>query len=315
MQPSNHREDLYARMLRIRVIEEAIAEIYPNREMRTPCHFYIGQEAIAAGVCAALEPSDLVYAYYRSHGWYIAKGGNLQRMVDELFGKATGCAKGYGGSMHLIDLEAGFPGTSAIVAGAIPHAVGAAFTFRAKKTGQVAISAFGDGASEEGLFQESIMFAVLRQLPIVFVCENNRLATNTRLEHRQPQVSIHQRAAGMGIRTELVDGQDVEAVNAAAKAAVDLARAGNGPSLLELSTDRRLEHCGPNVDHELGHRTADEIAYWKANDPLARIESRIPAELRERLREQYREEVLASFEAARKAPFPTSLVPEGYLCV
>jgi pyruvate dehydrogenase E1 component alpha subunit len=236
-------------------------------------------------------------------------------MVDELFGKATGCAKGFGGSMHLIDLEAGFSGTSAIVAGAIPHAVGAAFTFKVRKTNQVAISAFGDGASEEGLFQESIMFAVLRQLPIVFVCENNRLATNTRLEERQPPTPIHVRAAGMGIRSELVDGQDVEAVYQAARRAVDQARAGGGPSLLELSTDRRLEHCGPCTDHQLGHRTAEEIKYWTENDPLARIEQHFPEQLRQRLREQYRQEVLESFEKARKAPFPTSLVPEGYQCV
>jgi TPP-dependent pyruvate/acetoin dehydrogenase alpha subunit len=315
MQQTSTREFLYSRMLRIRVIEQAIADIYPNREMRTPCHFYIGQEAIAAGVCAALNKTDLVYAYYRSHGWYLAKGGNLQRMIGELFGKATGCAKGYGGSMHLIDLEAGFPGTSAIVAGAIPHAVGAAFTFQARKTGQVAVSAFGDGASEEGLFQESVMFAVLRKLPIVFICENNRLATNTRFEDRQASVPIHQRAAGMGIRAEHVDGQDVEAVHMAAAQAVDMARTGQGPTLIECATDRRLEHCGPNLDHSLGHRTQQEIDYWTANDPLARIEQHIPEELRDQLRDEYTREVNESFEIARVAPFPTSLVPEGYLCV
>ena len=301
---------LYESVLRIRVVEECIAEIYHLREMQTPTHFCVGQEAIPAGVCAALNPKDILYAYYRSHGWYLAKGGRLQGMIDEFFGKETGCSHGMGGSMHLIDLEAGFQGTTAIVAGAMPHAVGAAFTQVYRRTGNIVVSSFGDGATEEGLFQESLMFAALRHLPIVFICENNRLATNTHIEDRQPPVPIYKRAASFGVAAEIVDGNDAVAVYQATVAAVAHARAGGGPSFIECTTYRVLEHCGQSTDYQLGHRSAEEAKPWLAKDPVARLEAHISKADQQRLREQYRTEMAATFDRARKAPFPKQLNPE-----
>ena len=307
-------DSLYTSMLRTRLIEEAIAEIYPMREMRTPTHLYIGQEAIASGTCEALRKDDFVYGYYRSHGWYLAKGGNLDRMMAELFGKATGCSKGYGGSMHLIDLEAGFTGTTAIVAGAVPHAVGAAFTFKSRKTGQVAVTAFGDGATEEGVLTESLMFAALRKLPVIFICENNGLATNTLLKDRQPATPIYQRAGACGLPALLIDGNNALEVFETVQKAVARARAGEGPTFIECTTYRYFEHCGPNYDVSLGHRTMEEVEEWRKKDPVAFLEKKIDPTLKARIRQSVQKEFEASVEAARKAPFPTSLIPEGMTC-
>ncbi len=307
-------ERLYASVLWIRMVEEAIVQEYPKQEIKTPTHFHIGQEAIPGGVCEALEKSDKVFAYYRSHGWYLAKGGNLQRMMDELYGRATGCSRGFGGSMHLIDLDAGFAGTTAVVAGAMPHAAGAAFTFKVRGTGRVVVSCFGDGATEEGLFQETVMFSVLRKLPVVFVCENNGLATNTWIRDRQPPIPIHQRAAAMGIASAHVDGNDAVAVHQATVRAVERARAGEGPSFIECATYRMLEHCGPNNDVQLGYRTMDEINEWKKADPVLRLERQVPLEVQRRLRGRYESEIREAFERAKKAPYPTALVPEGMPC-
>ncbi|MEW6055564.1 MAG: thiamine pyrophosphate-dependent dehydrogenase E1 component subunit alpha [Bdellovibrionota bacterium] len=306
---------LYASALRIRMVEDAIAKEYPKGEMKTPIHLYTGEEAIAAGVCAALTKEDVVYAYYRSHGWYLAKGGNLNRMIDELFGKATGCSKGYGGSMHLIDLDVGFQGTTALVAGAMPHAVGAAFTMKYKKQHHVAISAFGDAATEEGLFQESLMFASLRKLPAIFICENNGLATNTLIQYRQPDYPIYKRAAGFGLESVQVDGNDAVAVYEAMNEAVIRAREGGGPTFIECLTYRVLEHCGPNSDVSLGFRTQEEVDAWKKRDPIVRLEQHIDAETKAQLIEQNQREIQVAFEGARRAPFPTSLIPEGYQCL
>jgi len=313
--PKSIVENIYESALRIRTIEDGISSIYHLREMRTPTHLYTGQEAIAAGACQALETKDLVYSYYRSHGWYLAKGGNLNRMMAELFGKATGCSKGFGGSMHLIDLEAGFTGTSAIVAGAIPHAVGGAFTFQYRKTQNVVLSCFGDGATEEGLFQESLMFASLRKIPVIFLCENNGLATNTWIKDRQPNVPIYKRAEGLGVRSEIVDGNDGLAVYAAVKKAVDLAREGAGPSFIECTTYRLLEHCGPNRDTALGARTDAEVDEWKFNnDPVKRLEKHVSPEFKARVLEKAKKDFDMAVEQARKDPFPTSLIPEGLPC-
>ncbi len=306
---------LYAIALKIRMVEEAIALDYPKGEMRTPIHLCTGQEANPTGVCAALTDEDMVFAYYRSHGWYLAKGGDLEKMMAELFGKKTGCSKGYGGSMHLIDLQKGFAGTTALVAAAQAHAVGAAFTFQSRKQARVAVSCFGDGATEEGIFQESIMFAVLRKLPVIFICENNGLATNTWIKYRQPTFPIHERAKGFGIHAELVDGNDAVAVYHATQAAVARAKKGKGPSFIECTTYRMLEHCGPNNDFSLGFRTAEEAAVWQAKDPIQRLEKQVDQQLQQQLRQQYQTEIELAMTAARHAPFPSHLFPERLTCL
>ena len=190
------KKQLYYRLLLLRRVEERIIANYPNREMRSPPHLYMGHEAVAVGVCAALKKDDLVFPYYRSHGWYLAKGGNLNEMMAELFGREGGCSKGWGGSMHLIDLKAGVTGTSAIVAGTLSHAAGAAFARRYQGKDSVCVVSFGDGAIEEGVFHETLNFASLRKLPVLFVCENNLYATNTHISQRQAQTEIFKHALG-----------------------------------------------------------------------------------------------------------------------
>jgi acetoin:2,6-dichlorophenolindophenol oxidoreductase subunit alpha len=295
---------LYATMVRIRMIEEKIAEIYPEREIRSPTHLYIGQEAVAAGVCAALSRQDVVATSYRSHGWYLAKGASLQGMMDELFGRATGCSGGWGGSMHLIDVETGVMGTSAIVAGGVSHAVGSALADKILGRSQVSVAVFGDGAVEGGGLHESWNFAALKRLPVVFCCENNFWAAYSPLKDRQPPVEIWRRAESYGMPGVLVDGNDALAVHRAAVAAVSRARAGGGPSLIECHTYRWLEHCGPHDDVPEGFRPAEELTAWKARCPIERMRRFVTDEEDRTFRASVTREIEESLAHARSAPWP-----------
>ena len=295
---------LYETMVRMRMIEEKIAQIYPDREIRSPTHLYIGQEAVAAGVCSTLGRQDVVAANYRSHGWYLAKGGSLRAMMDELFGRATGCSGGWGGSMHLIDVEGGVMGTSAIVGGGISHAVGSALADRMLGRPQVSVSVFGDGAVEEGPWHECLNFAVLKRLPVVFLCENNLWAAFSPLKDRQPPVEIYRRAESYGMPAVLVDGNDALAVHAAAAAAVGRARRGEGPTLVECSTYRWLEHCGPNDDVPQGFRSAEELDAWKARCPIKRMRPLVTEEDDRAIRAAVAREIEEALSHARGAPWP-----------
>lgn len=257
-------------MLRIRVVEERIAALYAEQEMRCPVHLCIGQEAACAGTAAALAPQDYAMSGHRSHGHYLAKGGDLKAMMAEIYGKATGCAGGKGGSMHLIDLKAGFLGAAPIVGSTIPIGVGAAFSAKLKGDGRVSMLFFGDGAAECGVLHESLNFAVLHRLPAVFVCENNLYSVYSPMEVRQPRGrSIAGIAKAHGAAVFEADGNDVEAVYAASRLAVDAARSGEGPTFLELPTYRWREHCGPNFDNDIGYRTEAEYLAWREFDPVA----------------------------------------------
>jgi pyruvate dehydrogenase E1 component alpha subunit len=267
---SFYQENMLAGMLRIRRVEEAIAERYAQQEMRCPTHLCIGQEAIAVGVCYSLERRDKVFSNHRSHGHYIAKGGDMNAMIAELYGRVTGCCGGRGGSMHLIDLEAGFMGATPIVGGTIPVAVGSAWASSLQKRNEVTVVFFGDGCFEEGVMHESLNFASLHKLPIVFICENNDFSVYTPLKLRQPQRPIHSIAAAHGLNAITGDGNDVEAVCALAQQAIAAARAGQGSQFLELSTFRWREHCGPNFDHELNYRSSYEIQTGLADCPIER---------------------------------------------
>lgn len=291
-------------MLRIRMVEEAIAREYPKQEMRCPTHLCIGQEAIAAGVCAALKKEDVVFSTHRSHGHYLAKGGSLRAMIAELYGKATGCSEGIGGSMHLIDLDANFLGAAPIVASTIPVAVGVAFSRTMLKKPGIAVCFFGDAAVEEGIAHEAMNFAVLRKLPVLFVCENNMYSTVTNILDRQARRPIANLASGHGMTAQTVDGQDSGAVYTAANKFVGFIRNGKGPGFLECLTYRFLEHCGPHEDGP-ALRPAGELARWKKNDPLSRMGRLFKGKEIDSMKEKISKEIRDAFSFARKSPFPS----------
>src|SRR5205807_716014 len=200
---------LYRALLRIRRVEEEVARVYPTDRIKSPVHLSIGQEAVSVGVCEALRPDDVVFGTYRGHAMYLAKGGDLKAMVAELYGKAAGCTKGKGGSMHLIDPEAGVMGTSAVVGTTIANAAGYAYALKTRRAQAIVVSFFGDGATEEGVFAETLNFAVLKRLPILFVCENNGYAIHTKQSQRQGKPDIRGRAEAFGLPAERLDGNDL----------------------------------------------------------------------------------------------------------
>lgn len=302
---------LYAQMLLIRRVEERLAAIYPEREVRSPTHFCIGHEAVAVGVCEALGREDPVFPYYRSHGWYLAKGGDLNAMVAELFGKATGCSGGWGGSMHLIDLEAGVMGTSAIVGGSISHAAGAALAMRMRGKDSVAVVSLGDGAVEEGVFHETLNISALRKLPILFICENNLYSVDTPIADRQVQPELYRYTEAYGIPGVRVDGNDVRAVHEAATDAAARARKGDGPTFLECLTYRFLEHCGPNEDLYLDYRSVEEVDRWRAREPLERAKGLVSEAEADEMDREIASRIDEALAFARSSPFPERLLPEG----
>jgi len=266
---------LFRSMLRIRRVEEAIADRYTEQEMRCPMHLCIGQEAIAVGVCAALSENDVMFSNHRAHGHYLAKGGNMKAMIAELYGRSTGCCGGRGGSMHLIDLDVGFMGATPIVGGTVPLAVGAAWAASLKEEKRISVIFFGDGCFEEGVVHESLNFAALHRLPVIFVCENNRFSVYTRLDERQPNRPIYRIAEAHGLTAYVGDGNDVEEVLSIAQTAVVSARQGKGPQFIELGTYRWREHCGPDFDDNLGYRSVLEIENGLKNCPIAKFTTRL----------------------------------------
>ena len=307
-------------MVRIRMVEEAIAAHYPEQEMRCPVHLSIGQEAASAGVCAALRPDDLAMSGHRSHAHYLGKGGDLPAMIAEIYGKATGCCQGRGGSMHLVDLKAGFVGAVPIVGSTIPIATGLAFADRQLKRDRVTVAFLGEAATEEGVFHESVNFASLHQLPIVFVCENNLYSVYSPMSVRQPaHREVWQLAAGHGVTAHSCDGNDPLAVFELARAAVAHARSGQGPVFLELKTYRWREHCGAGFDNHIGYRTEAEYLAWRERDPIENFERRLKASgefdvLRhEQFKAHVETEIADAFTAAQRAPFPAGASLMNYV--
>ncbi|MGE0277585.1 MAG: thiamine pyrophosphate-dependent dehydrogenase E1 component subunit alpha [Nitrospiraceae bacterium] len=300
---------LYRAMLLIRLTEERIAALIEGGEIKTPCHLCIGQEAVAAGVCAALNQEDSIWGGHRSHGHYLAKGGNPHALMAEIFGKATGCSKGRGGSMHLVAPEIGLYGTVPLVGATIPLAVGAGLASTLRGDGHVAVAFFGDGATEEGHFHESMNFAALYRLPVLFVCENNFYSTHMALADRRPQDNIAQAADLYGISGKRIDGNDAVVVHEAALEAAARARAGQGPTLLECRTYRWRGHVGPAWDLDVGGQRRRELEEWLPQDPIPRLRWRIAEagghldEL-ERMEEDVRAEIEAAVRFARESPSP-----------
>lgn len=236
--------EMMRKMILIRRTEEKIAELYHKQKIKCPVHLSLGQEACAVGICANLSEKDYVFSNHRCHAHYLAKGGDLNAMIAELYGKETGCTGGWGGSMHLVDHKAGLMGSSSIVAGSISIAVGTALAFKMKKEERIAVVFFGDGAAEEGVFYESMNFASLMNLPVLFVCENNFIAVETHIAMRQLD-NISERGNVFGIAGVRVDGQNIVEVYEAANEAVGLCRNGNRPVLIECRTERWAKHVSP----------------------------------------------------------------------
>lgn len=303
---------LYYEMLRIRRVEEKIGELYPEKEMRCPVHLCIGQEAIAVGVCQHLSGKDFVLSGHRSHGHYLAKGGSLKKMMAELYGKLDGCSGGKGGSMHLIDLATGFLGAVPIVGSTIPIAAGAAMGLAMQGEPRVVVAFFGEGATEEGVFHETLNFAALKKLPVIFVCENNLYSVYSSLSVRQPQMrNLSEIAKGHGITaTYYGNGNDVIEVYNLADLAIKKARSGSGPAFLEFATYRWREHCGPYYDNDLGYRETSEYETWRQSCPIANLESRLINEdiLNHQDIEGLQAKLVAEIEEAtlfaKNSPFP-----------
>lgn len=310
-------------MVRIRVCEESFVEPIIRGEVRTPCHLYSGQEAVAVGVCRHLRHSDMVFGSHRSHGHYLAKGGSMAEIVAEIYGKVSGCARGRGGSMHVIAPEVGMLGAAPIVGGTIPLALGAALASARRGTGDIAVSFFGDGATGEGVLYESLNFAVLRKLPMLFVCENNFYSTHLPFRECRARDNLYEIGTSFGAFSARVDGNDVVKVAAAARRAIRLCRTGNGPSFLECQTYRRRGHVGPD-DNIQGSREdirpKAEIEAWTRRDPIDRLERRMLkrglvdlARLR-RARRRIEAEVANAHAFARssESPAPQSLLHHVY---
>ncbi len=303
---------LYTGMLRIRRIEEAVADAYPSKEMKCPVHLSIGQEAVPVGICQQLSIEDRIYSTHRCHAHYLAKNGSLPKMIAELFGKVTGCCRGKGGSMHLVDHSQGMMGSSALVGGTIPLAVGSALAFSMDKKPLVSVAFFGDGGSEEGIFYESMNIAALKKLPVIFAVENNLYATYSHQNSRQATPDIYKRGDSFGIASARVDGNDVEAVYRVASEAIARARSGNGPTVLEFQTYRWRDHVGPNMDIEVGYRTQQEVDSWMKNCPIQKTEQKLLAQglltprERDDIEKQISNEIADAFAFARESKFPNA---------
>ncbi|MDA2936733.1 thiamine pyrophosphate-dependent dehydrogenase E1 component subunit alpha [Acidobacteria bacterium AH-259-A15] len=302
--------DLYKIMLRIRLAELRVAEIYPSDKIQSPIHLSIGQEAVATGVCFALGPQNRIYGTYRSHGIYIAKGGDLKSMFAELYAKETGCARGKGGSMHLVAPHVGFMGCSAIVGSTIPLATGDALAsdYQGRKWATACI--FGDGAPDEGVFYESLNFGALKNLPIIYICENNKFAVHSRVEDRHRQTKLYRYGEPLGVSGSRHNGNDVFTVYTVTKEAVEKVLQGDPPLLLEFMTYRWREHVGTGSDHDEAYRDKQELAEALRNDPLSRAEKvlqerfSVTAGQFKTWKEEIMEEIEEAVVFAEKSSFP-----------
>lgn len=302
---------LYKRMSLIRRFELRLAEIYHTDAVKSPVHLSVGQESVAVAICDPLESDDLVSNTYRCHATYIAKGGDLNEMMAELYGKSTGCAAGKAGSMHLVDMRRGIMGASAVVGTTIPVAAGYALAMQmqARNSGhqRVVVSVFGDGATEEGCFYETLNFASLHKLPILFVCENNRLAIHTPIEKRWATERLCERVATFGIPTVKIDDPDVFKMRELIGETVSKIRQPNhGPAFIECSTYRWLEHVGPRDDHSDNYRDLDEFRRWKENDQITRLGAMLDDETRQRLDDEITADIKTAEEFAEKSPYPAA---------
>ncbi len=303
--------NLYRIMKRIRLVEEEIALQYPKWEMRCPTHLSIGQEAVAAALSMCIRKDDFAVSTHRGHAHYLAKGGSLKSMIAEIYGKSTGCSRGKGGSMHLIDKDVGFMGTSAIVGNSIPIGVGLALSAHLNFTDQISCVFLGDGATEEGVFYESVNFAVLKNLPVIFICENNLYSVYSPLEVRQPKGrKISKMVESIGATSLSGDGNDVTNCYRIFRNSVNSVRSGLGPYFIEFFTYRYKEHCGHEYDNNLGYRSVAEFETWKKRDPIELCKKQLlETDLSlirklDKIDQIIKEEISDAFLFAQNSPFP-----------
>tara|TARA_Y100000766_G_C18892071_1_gene599057 strand:+ start:732 stop:1691 length:960 start_codon:yes stop_codon:yes gene_type:complete len=304
--------NLYSTMQRIRLVEEKIAAEYHKEEMRCPVHLSIGQEAVPAGISELLSKDDHVVSAHRSHAHYLAKGGDLNKMISELFGKVTGCAGGKGGSMHLIDPKVNVTAAVPIVGSSISIGTGVGFGIKKLGLDNVVVVYFGDGATEEGAFSESLDFAALFELPVLFVCENNLYSVYTNLSTRQAQDrNLQKISEGHAVYSLIGDGNDVMDVYATSRKALDYIKNEKRPALVEFKTYRWLEHCGPNCDDHLSYRKENELLNWKRKCPIDQIvkvllnQGHSLDEIKDHER-SLSQEIEEAFLYARESAFPDS---------
>lgn len=302
---------LYYFMKKIRMVEEAIGEHYSEREMHTPIHLYNGQEAVAVGVCTCLCKEDSVFSNHRSHGHYIAKGGDLKGLIAELYNKNTGCCKGKGGSMHLCDPSVSFQLTSSIVAGSVSLATGWAYAEMMRENSNVVVSFLGDAASEEGNVYESVCFAKLHRLPIVYICENNRYSICTPLAKREPTQNISDKFSNI-LYSSIIDGNDIMTVKKEMKKVLEHARNGEGPSFIECKTYRLKDHHNVTDGIEKGYRTLEEIKDWLSKDPIIRYEEFLfnqgvlDMNAKQDIENRIKKEIDDAFDFAKQSELPKS---------
>jgi pyruvate dehydrogenase E1 component alpha subunit len=308
---------MYERMLRIRHFENRVKDLFAAGELPGFVHLYLGEEAVAVGVCMGLNNDDYIVSTHRGHGHIIAKGGDVKYMMAELYGKATGYCRGKSGSLHIAAPQLGVLGATGIVGSGIPVATGAALSSKLRHSKQVTISFFGDGASNEGTFHESLNLAAAFTLPIVFVCENNLYAVGTRLDKVCKVSDLSVRAAGYGMPGMSIDGNDVLKVHEAAVQAVERARAGDGPTLIECKTYRWRTHFEGEPDT---YRPPEEVRAWIEKEPIARYRSWLiregimTAEGADKAESAVLKEIEEAVKFARTSPLPaTETAMEGLL--
>ncbi len=306
-------------MLRIRKVQLRIESLYPLDEMKTPIHLCIGQEAVAVGVCAHLNKDDYISSSHRGHGHYLAKGGDLKALLAELYCRETGCSKGRGGSMHLVDTSVGHMGSSSIVGGGIPIGTGLALAIQMKKEHRVSVVFFGDGAADEGVLYESINFAMLKRLPVVYIYENNQFSVCSPVASRQVGKVIFHSTPPQYMHTWFVNGNSILEIYAAAKQAVDRARGDHGPSFIECKTYRIRGHAGAGSDANLGYRSEEEIAFWEAKCPVTTFRFKLLQEgiITEKelanMEKEIDQEIDEAFRYAQESSLPTGEQLTEYL--
>jgi len=295
---------VYRSLRLIRRVEEEIARIYPSDKIKSPVHLSIGQEAVAVGICDVLNEDDVMSATYRGHAGYLAKGGDLKQMMAELYGKGTGCAGGKAGSMHLVDMNAGVLGMSAVVGTTVPIAAGYGFALGREGKDRIAAAFMGDGATEEGVFAETLNFSALHKLPVLFICENNGFAIHSPTSNRWATEALCERVATYGIPTyEITDG-NVFSIRDAADKAIREIRTGSGPQFMECKTYRWREHVGPNEDYDDGYRSRDDFQPWLEDDQVARTGEMMDKTDRDAIDADIEKQIADAVEFAEQSPWP-----------